>query len=124
MKGQSATELMYSKTLEDWRIHNGTDIAAKIGTTVCAASDGVIEEAKKDIMYGYTIIIDHGNNIKSIYCNLTGTAMVQKGKTVERGEPIGMVGDSAICETSDEAHLHFEITVDGNYVNPLTYFEI
>lgn len=124
MKGQSSSELMYSKTLEDWRLHNGIDIGAKIGSTVCAVADGVVADAKKDVLYGYTIVIDHGNNTKSIYCNLTGTAMVQNGKSIEKGEPIGMVGDSAICETAEEAHLHFEMTVDGVCVNPLEYFSL
>ncbi len=124
MKEQSSSELMYSKTLEDWRLHNGIDIGAKIGSTVCAVADGVVTEAKKDVLYGYTIVIDHGNDTKSIYCNLTGTAMVQNGKTIEKGEPIGMVGDSAICETVEEAHLHFEMTIGGAYVNPLEYFSL
>lgn len=124
MKAQSSSELMYSKTLEDWRMHNGIDIAANIGSTVCAAADGVVTDAKKDVLYGYTIVIDHGNDTKSIYCNLTGTAMVQNGKIIEKGEPIGMVGDSAICETAEEAHLHFEMTVGDVYVNPLEYFSL
>lgn len=124
MKPFSVNEVLYSKTMDDWRMHNGIDICAKIGTTVCAVADGVVKEAKNDILYGYMIVIEHENNIQSIYCNLTGTAMVKSGKKVELGEPIGMVGDSAVFETSDEAHLHFEMTSDGNYVNPLTYFSL
>lgn len=124
LKGQSNTELVYSKTLDDWRLHSGIDIGAKMGATVCASADGVVEDARKDIRFGYTIVISHGDNLKTVYCNLTGTDMVKVGMDVTKGDPIGMVGDSAICETSDEAHLHFEVILNGEYVNPLDYFSI
>ena len=124
LKVYSDTELVYSKTLEDWRLHTGIDISAKIGTTVSACADGVVEYAGKDIRYGHTIIIAHNDNLKSVYCNLTGTEMVRAGKDIKKGDPIGMVGDSAICETSDEAHLHFEIKLNDVCVNPLDYFSL
>lgn len=120
----SDTELFYSKTLEDWRLHNGIDIGAKIGTTVTACADGVVEYAGNDVRYGHTIVILHNNSFKSVYSNLTGTQMVKVGKDVKKGDPIGMVGDSAICETADEAHLHFEMKLNGVNVNPLEYFDI
>lgn len=120
----SDTELFYSKTLEDWRLHSGIDIGAKIGTTVTACADGVVEYAGNDVRYGHTIVISHNDSFKSVYSNLTGTQMVKVGKDIKKGDPIGMVGDSAICETADEAHLHFEIKLNGVNVNPLEYFEI
>lgn len=124
LKGQSSTELMYSKTLEDWRLHNGIDIAADVGATVCSAADGVVEDAFKDVRFGYTIVISHGENLKTVYSNLTGTKMVKIGKDIAKGDPIGMVGESAICESLDESHLHFEVILDGEYVNPLDYFSL
>lgn len=124
LKGYSSTALVYSKTLEDWRLHTGLDIGAKIGTTVLSCADGVVEYAGKDVRYGYTIIISHGDNLKSVYSNLTGTDMVRVGKDLKKGDPIGMVGDSAICETADEAHLHFEMKLNEICVNPLDYFEL
>ena len=124
LKGHSTAELVYSKTLEDWRIHNGIDIGAKKGATVCSAAKGTVEDVSEDIMYGYTVVVNHGNNIKTVYCNLTGTDMVKIGESVEKGEPIGQVGSSAICETLDESHLHFEVIVDGKQINPLNYFSL
>jgi len=124
LKGFSSTELVYSKTLEDWRLHTGLDIGAKIGTTVSVCEDGVVEYAGKDIRYGYTIIVSHNDGFKSVYSNLTGTAMVKIGKDLKKGDPIGMVGDSAICESSDESHLHFELQLNGVNVDPLKYFEL
>ena len=123
-KGFSDTELFYSKTLEDWRLHSGIDISAKIGTTVTACADGVVEYAGNDVRYGHTIVILHNDSFESVYSNLTGTQMVKVGKDIKKGDPIGMVGDSAICETADEAHLHFEMKLNGVNVNPLEYFDI
>lgn len=123
LKPQSNTALVYSETLDDYRLHTGVDIGAKMGTTVCAAADGVVEEVKNDIRFGYTIVVSHSGGIKSVYSNLTGTQMVKVGKDLKKGDPIGMVGDSAICETADEAHLHFEMIKDGEYVDPVQYFE-
>lgn len=124
LKGQSGEELVYSKTLEDWRLHDGIDVLANIGSTVCATADGVVEDAYKDARFGYTIVIEHSDGMKSVYSNLTGTKMVKIGKDVKCGDPIGMVGDTAICEALDNPHLHYEMILNGAYVNPLDYFSI
>lgn len=124
LKGFSNNELVYSKTLDDWRLHTGVDINAKIGTTVLVCEDGVVEYAGKDIRYGHTIIVSHNDGFKSVYSNLTGTDMVKIGRDLKKGDPIGMVGDSAICESSDESHLHFELQLNGVNVDPLKYFEV
>jgi murein DD-endopeptidase MepM/ murein hydrolase activator NlpD len=65
--------------------------------------------------------ITHKDNVKSVYQNLSPEASVSVGKTVLAGEKIGTVGDSAIIEIADEAHLHFEMLVNGVSVNPLDY---
>jgi len=124
LKPFSDKELLYSKTLDDWRIHRGIDIKAQIGTTVCVCADGVVEYAGEDIRYGHTIIVSHNDGFKSVYSNLTGTEMVKIGKDLKKGDPIGMVGDSAIVETSDEAHLHFEFLYNDFYVDPSKFFDI
>lgn len=115
--------LIYSKTLGDWRTHNGIDIKAPIGTDVMAADDGVIEDVYTDDMMGITIVIDHQNGLKTTYSNLSNTGLVQNGKAVKRGDVISAIGDTAIYETAEVGHLHFEVTDDGDAVDPLTVFE-
>lgn len=124
IKEHTTENLVYSKTLEDWRTHVGIDVAAKIGSTVCACGNGVIKDAYKDARFGYTVVIEHENGMKSIYGNLTGIKMAKTGREVLKGDPIGMVGDSAVCEALDDEHLHFEMVLNGEYVNPLDYFSL
>ena len=121
-KPHSDTELTYSKTLGDWRLHKGVDIKSPIGSTVMAAADGKVSECYTDNAYGVSIIIDHGNGFLTKYSNLSSTDMVDVGKDVGAGDAIGVVGDTAEFEIADEAHLHFEVIKDGRSTNPEEYF--
>ncbi len=123
IKNHSDTELAYSKTMEDWRLHKGEDIKGSIGTTVVAAADGVVSECYEDTAYGVTIIIDHGNGLFTKYSNLASYDMVYTDKEVSAGDAIGVVGDTAEFEIADEAHLHFEVIKDGRSVNPSDYIK-
>jgi len=114
-------KLVYSKTLEDWRVHNGIDIAATRGTAVKAAADGVILDMKNDPKLGSTIIIDHENGFKTVYSNLASLDMVLPNQIVAQGESIGSVGDTAAFEISLEPHLHFEVIKGDALVDPKLY---
>lgn len=113
--------LVFSKTLGDWRAHSGIDLKAELGSPVKAAGNGIVEDIYTDETMGITIIIDHQNGMKSIYQNLSTDAMVQKGQEISLGEVISGVGDTALYETGEVGHLHFEITIDGENVNPLDW---
>ena len=115
--------LVYSNTLKDYRTHEGLDIKGQILDKVYAIGKGVVTEAYNDALMGNTIIIDHQNGIKSIYSNLSTTDMVSLGQTVEKGTVISGIGDTALMETGDEAHLHFEMKKDGETINPLSYIK-
>ncbi len=123
IKGHSDTELTYSKTMDDWRIHKGVDIRIPIGTTVVASYPGTVAESTVDPAYGVTIMIDHGSGVMTRYSNLSSPNMVKVGAFIDGGTAIGVVGDTAEFEISDEAHLHFEVIKDGLSVNPEEYFE-
>lgn len=123
IKNHSDTELAYSKTMDDWRLHKGEDIKASIGTTVIASADGVISEFYEDTAYGVTIIIDHGDGLFTKYSNLASYDMVHANKEVSAGDAIGVVGDTAEFEIADEAHLHFEVIKDGRSINPDSYIK-
>jgi murein DD-endopeptidase MepM/ murein hydrolase activator NlpD len=122
LKDYASDSLIYSNTLEEWTTHLGVDIKAERTTVVSASEDGTIESIKNDPRYGLTVTINHGNGYKTIYSNLLTTEFVKVGDEVEKGQTIATVGDSASFEILDEPHLHFEMTIDGESVNPTAYF--
>ena len=111
------TQLIYSKTFGDMRVHNGIDIKAKDGETVQAAADGTVKEIREDPLWGNMIVIDHGGSILSYYCGLNDVT-VKVGDSVKLSKIIGTVGECA-AECLDETHLHFSMTQNGEYVSPL-----
>lgn len=117
----SMDELAYSKTMGDWRTHSGVDISAQIGTKVMAVASGVVAKVYEDEMFGMTVVIDHGAGVCSVYSNLAGTPNVAEGDSVSMGDVIGAVGDTAIGETGEVAHLHFAMTNGAVYVSPHDY---
>lgn len=112
--------LIYSKTLGDWRTHCGIDIKSEQGTEVRAADDGIAESIYTDDFMGITIVLDHQNGRKTTYSNLSNSGLVAVGQSVRRGDVISTVGSSAIAESGEEAHLHFEVTDDGEAIDPFT----
>ena len=114
---------VYSNTMGDYRVHLGIDVTADLNAEVYTLYDGTVENIWEDIMEGYCLAINHGNGFISIYKNLSGSypAGVEVGATVTAGQAVGYVGDSAMIEIADEPHLHFEMTLNGDTVNPLDY---
>ncbi len=100
--------------------HSGIDILAPAGTEVRAASQGRAEYAGNGMRgYGNTVILGHGDGVETLYGHLA-TIRVQSGETVPAGEVIGSVGRSGNATTH---HLHFELRVDGEAVDPLPYMK-
>ncbi len=122
-KAYSGDTLVYSKTMSDWRAHSGIDIRAEAGSEVSACAGGVIEDVYTDERMGITIVIDHQNGYKSIYANLSNGMLVEAGQSVSAGEVISTVGTSALFEAADESHLHFEMTKNGEHIDPATVLE-
>lgn len=116
-------DLIYSKTLEEWTTHLGIDIKANKTSVVSAAERGVIESIKNDPRYGITITISHGEEFETVYSNLLTTEFVNEGDTVEKGQAIGTVGESASFEVAEVSHLHFEMYKNGEVVNPTEYLK-
>ncbi len=117
--------LVYSATMNDYRVHNGVDLAAAVGTPVKAFTDGVILEIGEDPLMGYTIVIDHGNELTSKYQNLAEAVPdgITVGAAVREGDVIGGVGESNLIECAEEPHLHFEVMLAGSPIDPMEYFE-
>ena len=116
-------KLVYSETLQEWVVHNGIDIKADKTTVVKASSNGKVSSIKNDPRYGLTVTIEHSNGFKTVYANLLTAEFVTEGEVVEAGQTIGTVGNTATFEILDEAHLHFEIIKDGEYLDPSIYIK-
>lgn len=119
--GYAEDELVYSKTLEEWRSHSGLDIAADRGTPVKAVNDGVVTEVKNDPRYGIMVVIEHDNGLKTVYANLASDEMASPNQKVKQGEVIGAIGNTAVFESSEQSHLHFEVWKENQPVNPKEY---
>ena len=120
LKDFSATELQYSMTMDDMRLHKAVDIAASAGTPVIASGEGVVIEIYKDAMYGTTVVIDHGNGIVAKYCGLNAVPAVKVGNAVDSSTQLGVV-DVIPCESVEQRHLHLEFFKDGKAGSPLDY---
>ncbi|HPE16042.1 MAG TPA: M23 family metallopeptidase [Oscillospiraceae bacterium] len=116
----SMESLLYSQTMRDWRTHSGIDLSASVGTSVKAVSGGVVDAVYQDDMMGTCVVIEHANDVKSLYANLAEQPAVKVGDRVSTGDVIGAVGDTALFESSDPSHLHLEIYKDGEAVDPET----
>ena len=97
--------------------HTGVDFAAPAGTHIYAWKDGKITTASWCGSYGNFVIVQHNDGTTSRYAHLSGYAC-SVGQTVSKGQIIGYVGTTG---NSTGNHLHFEIQVNGRFVNPLNY---
>jgi murein DD-endopeptidase MepM/ murein hydrolase activator NlpD len=96
-------------------VHAGLDISADRGTPVHATADGVVQSAGYNGGYGNSILIDHGFGISTRYGHLSGYA-ISVGQTVKKNQVIGYVGSTG---HANGPHLHYEILMNGEPVNPL-----
>ena len=101
----------------DKEFHAGMDIRVERGTPVRAPAGGSISFAGWHAEYGHTVMIDHGNDIKSVYGHLSKIT-VTVDQRVDAGATLGLTGNSG---RSSGPHLHYEILVKGQAVNPRSY---
>ncbi len=118
LKDYSDGEMVSSKTMGDWRIHNGIDFAGNGGADVLAIQDGTVIDVFSDDIWGIVVTVDHGNNMIARYCGLVAKTTPKKGEKVKNGVSIGKLGEIPV-EAADGSHLHLEITVDDVIVDPL-----
>ena len=118
VKNYAKDNLLYSETLQEWTTHLGLDIKADKTTVVKASANGKIKSIKNDPRYGLSIIIEHQDGYETLYANLLSTEFVQVGEEVKQGQSIGTVGNTATFEIADDAHLHFEISKNGENLDP------
>jgi murein DD-endopeptidase MepM/ murein hydrolase activator NlpD len=99
------------------KIHRGIDVAAARGTPVYAVAPGKVETARYSSGYGRILVLDHGYGVKTRYAH-NSSLLVRQGERVEAGMLIATVGTTG---QSTGPHLHFELLIDGQAVDPLDY---
>ena len=113
--------LSYNQTTQDWRVHNGMDIAAAPDTPVTAAADGEVYTVYEDDTMGHTVVIRHADGYTTKYASLDGNICVAPGDAVKLGDPIGYVGTSALLESALEPHVHFCVTRNDKLMDPAEF---
>ena len=100
-----------------YKLHTGTDISAPIGANFIAANSGIVIKAGWNNAYGNMVIIDHGGGVSTLYAH-GSEILVQVGQTVQKGDPVLKVGSTGY---STGPHAHFEVRINGEYVNPMNF---
>lgn len=101
------------------RAHKGIDLSAATGTPIRASADGVVEKAEWFGGYGLFVALDHGGAMETRYGHMSRVA-VAEGQQVRKGDVIGYVGSTG---RSTGPHLHYEVRVAGEAVNPVPYMQ-
>lgn len=123
MREYTEDALVFSPTMNDYRVHLGVDIAGKVGDPVYAFCEGTVKEVTNHPFMGKTVVISHANGIESRYMNLANELPenIKEGATVSVGTVIGAIGETALAECADSPHLHFEVWANGKQVSPSGY---
>jgi len=123
MKEYTEDVLVFSPTMNDYRVHLGVDIAGKAGDPVYAFCEGTVKEISNHPFMGKTVVISHANGIESRYMNLADRLPdgITVGASVSVGTVIGAIGETALAECADSPHLHFEVVANGKHTAPSGY---
>jgi murein DD-endopeptidase MepM/ murein hydrolase activator NlpD len=100
--------------------HSGVDLKTFARDTIVAAFDGVVRIAKPYYAYGNIVVIRHHNGLETLYSH-NHANLVKPGDVVKAGQPIGIVGRTGRATTD---HLHFEVRVNGQHINPAHVFDL
>lgn len=100
-----------------YKLHTGTDISAPLGASFIAANDGVVVKSEMNAAYGNMIMINHGGGVSTLYAH-GSERLVEVGQEVKRGDEVLKVGSTGY---STGPHAHFEVRINGQYVDPIPY---
>lgn len=109
---------MYSKTLGDWRVHDGVDFKADPGSDIKSVALGKVKNIYQDANYGTTVVVEHDANFTAYYCGLQENVFVKKDQQLKAGDNIGKLNSSP-CECCDDSHFHFMIFKDEKFIDPM-----
>ncbi len=118
----SGDKLVENTTLKEWRTHNGVDLKAKPGDTVKSACNGTVTAISFDPLWGTTVEVTAKHNNKDYiltYCGLKEELPVKLNDHISIGDNLGSIG-TIPCEADMEAHLHFMVQENNQYIDPLS----
>lgn len=124
VKNYSNSALQYNSTLKLWQAHKAVDFSAEEGTEVYAVMDGKVTEVTYNYLMGNIVKLDVGGGITVVYASLAGDVPVKVGDAVVKGSVIGKVSNTAKSEVNDGPHLHLEVLLNGESVDPALYLDI
>ncbi|MEW6228429.1 MAG: peptidoglycan DD-metalloendopeptidase family protein [Bacillota bacterium] len=121
VKGRVSSDfgMRFHPILKRERFHSGIDISVPSGTPVLAAADGVVIYSGWISGYGYTVIIDHGGGLSTLYGH-NSLLLVQSGQAVVQGDKIARSGSTGL---STGPHVHFEVRDEGTPVSPWSWLK-
>lgn len=121
MIGEYSEQMVFNSTLKRYSAHLAVDFFAPEGTNVLAVYDGIVESVTTEFLTGTTVVIDHGDGLKTVYNSLADGENVTVGQKVKTGDVIGEVSSSNRQEYGEGAHLHFQVTENGEIIDPARY---
>lgn len=128
LPNSSPVDAAYNSSSYGWRIdpfngnkafHEGLDFSASVGTPIYAAAGGIVTTAEQTADYGKIVKIDHGLGLETRYAHAS-KLMVKLGERVEKGQVVALVGTTG---RSTGPHLHYEIRLNGNVLDPRKYLK-
>ena len=115
----------HNTTLDKYYLHTGIDFGGEAGSDIFAALDGTVESITTDpLLMGTTITLSHENGLKTVYTFVEAAEGLKAGDKVEKGDVIATVAEAMGQEYKDGAHLHFEVFLNGEAVDPEEYLDI
>lgn len=121
IKDYVSAGVVYNQTLNLYSGHKAIDFAGEEGAVVKAVYGGVVESVEISKLEGTTVTIDHGNGLKTVYNSIEVNEDIILGKTLNKGDAIGVISTNNKLEYKDGAHLHFEVLENGEKIDPYKY---
>ena len=115
-RADSGDELVYNKTLGDWRTHNGVDYACEPDALVTSPAAGTVMQTGQDGSWGSVVSIEDSAGRIWRVCGVTGLD-VAEGDTVSVGQQLGKAG-TVSCECAEDSHIHLEVKQGNQYLDP------
>lgn len=116
--------MVWSSQLKRYSAHKAIDFFAPEGSKVYACYEGTIESVETTLLQGTTVVIDHGNGLKTVYNSLESDDAITVGQKVSQGDVIGYVSVTNRQESALGAHLHFEVIEAGENIDPAKYLTL
>lgn len=123
LKDYNGGELQYNDTLKQWEIHKAVDLVSDTSNNVFAIAKGTVTNVYTNYLEGTVIEVSHSNGLVSVYKSLNQDVSITLGEAVKAGQKLGTVGSTMSRELNSGNHLHLEIFMNNELVNPNDYID-